>query len=341
MADAAGPQPSPDAARLARRLRDLREREFIRLTQDELGRALGGGDKISPATISVWENPAGGRLPPLHRIQAYAQLFCTGRSFDGVPHLIPEDQLTDGERATMAELAKELLDLRARTEGVRAEVAQRSMWHFPGAQAITIVCGLLPEDRQPPNARHDDLDYSRIARFADLDTLVDVYGAVKANNPDSVVILTTGREMTRVDALNHLILIGNTEMNQAMRWFARQLDLPVTVDASAVVIKGERFGYTLDQDELIEDVGVFVRGPHPSAPHLTVTICNGITSRGVRGAAQCFVNSTVRERNTRYTTRRFPEESTFGIVVRVPVLNGEPLPQVLEEEANRLHEWHS
>src|SRR6266496_1823129 len=56
-------QPPTATVRLAERLRELREHEFTRLTQGELGRALGGAQRLSTATISVWEPPATGRSP--------------------------------------------------------------------------------------------------------------------------------------------------------------------------------------------------------------------------------------------------------------------------------------
>jgi hypothetical protein len=304
---------------------------------------------VSPTTISLWENPANDRVPPLHRLQAYAQLFCTPRSFDGgTPHLIPLGDLDPGERQAYADLRSELLDLRgrsqptpSRTETPGDMAMAGGVWHFPDGKPITIVCGRLPADHQPPQADIADLNYVRMARFADLDTLVDVYGIIKAVNPDSLVILTTAKEMTRVDALNHLVLIGNTELNLAGRWFARHIELPVTVDDRGVHRGEETFRYTLEDGELIEDVGVFVRGPHPSAPHRTLIMCNGITTRGVRGAAQTFLNPTVRDRNARWAAERFPAGAIHCVVMRVPVLNGEPLPQDLADPASRLYEWHS
>jgi transcriptional regulator with XRE-family HTH domain len=336
------------AARLARRLRELRELASVRLTQEELGRALGEGGSggVSPATISMWENPSSVRVPPPHRLQAYARIFSTDRSFEGSPHQIPVDALNPEEQRVYTELRDELLSLRARTspdteaDGHPAPVPpSSSCWRFPDGEPITIVCGRLPAGLQPPHADPSNLNYVRMARFADLDTLVDVYGAVKAANPDSLVILTTAKEMTRVDALNHLILIGNTELNLAGRWFARHLELPVTVDESGVHTETRTFTYTIEDGELIEDVGVFVRGPHPSAPNRTLIMCNGITTRGVRGAAQTFLNPTVRERNARWAAQRFPDDAIHCVVIRVPVLNGEPLPQDLEDSTSRLYEW--
>jgi transcriptional regulator with XRE-family HTH domain len=348
MPDAALPSRSPAAVRLARRLRELREREYSRLTQEELGRALGGDadEGVSPATISTWENPASDRLPPPYRLTAYARLFCTPRSFEGAPRLIPERELTQEERERLGELRRELLELREYAGHGAADPAEPAqagrptpLWAFPDGAPITIVCGRLPSAALPPQADPADLNYVRMARFADLDALVDIYGAVKASNPDSLVILTTAKEMTRVDALNHLVLIGNTELNLAGRWFARHLELPVTVDETGVHRDGEIYPYTVEDGELIEDVGVFVRGPHPSAPHRTLTMCNGITTRGVRGAAQCFLNPTVRERNAAWIAQRWPKDTTYCVVMRVPVLNGEPLPQVLEDPSTRLYEW--
>lgn len=343
MGDLADSGPRPPAVGLARRLRELREYAQVRLTQEELGRALGGGgedDRVSPATISMWENPASARVPPPHRLQAYAQLFCSTRSFEGTPHLLAIADLDPAERLAYTDLRDELLALRGRTEQAQpVPEPAAEVWRFPDGKPITIVCGLLPADHQPPQADPADLNYVRMARFADLDTLVDVYGVVKATNPDSLVILTTAKEMTRVDALNHLILIGNTELNLAGRWFARHIELPVTVDESGVHRGEETFAYTLEDGELIEDVGVFVRGPHPSAPHRTLIMCNGITTRGVRGAAQTFLNPTVRARNARWAARRFPADTVHCVVMRVPVLNGEPLPQDLEDPASRLFEW--
>lgn len=357
MEDPADPALRLPAAGLARRLRELREYAQVRLTQEELGRALGGeDDRVSPATISMWENPTSARIPPPHRLQAYAQLFCTTRSFEGTPHMLALNELDATERQAYANLRDELLALRGSGGGSGggsgdptqrgvpdAKVTQEpaSVWRFPDGKPITIVCGRLPADHQPPQADPADLNYVRMARFADLDTLVDVYGVVKATNPDSLVILTTAEEMTRVDALNHLILIGNTELNLAGRWFARHIELPVTVDESGVHREDETYAYTLDDGELIEDVGVFVRGPHPSAPRRTLIMCNGITTRGVRGAAQTFLNPTVRERNAQWAARRFPADAVHCVVMRVPVFNGEPLPQDLEDPGSRLFEWHS
>ena len=108
--------PTSGAIRLANRLRELREREFSRLTQGDLGQALGGAhDPLSPTTISMWENPASGRVVPHSRLETYARLFCTPRSFEGDQvHILDVADLTAEEHERLEELRRELLNLLAR-----------------------------------------------------------------------------------------------------------------------------------------------------------------------------------------------------------------------------------
>ncbi len=96
-------QLSIPARRLAERLRDLREQES--LTQEQLGRVLGGAKALSIATISQWESPGSDRLPPPQRLAAYGRLFCSNRSFtSGTPRLLSDEELTEEEREREAEL---------------------------------------------------------------------------------------------------------------------------------------------------------------------------------------------------------------------------------------------
>jgi hypothetical protein len=347
-------QPTPGARRLAQRLRELREREFKRLTQSDLGQALGDDEALSPATISMWENPSSGRLPPPFRLEAYARLFCTPRSFEGgegVVRMLDVDELTEPEQDRMEELQRELLALRSNAGSQAAASAPgeaQSMWHFPDGSRITLVCYRLPEDRQPEYAEKSFLNYVRFANLADLDTLIDVYGAIRAYNPTSRIVITAAQELTQRDVSNHLVLIGGLAWETVTPWFSRFFSIPIEArdpgERGTIVVRpqgGEEreFKYTLTDGKLVEDVGFFVRGENPLAPRRTLTICGGITTRGVRGAAGCFIDWEMRERNDRWLMPRFPEGSTYCIVMRVPVVNDDPLVPDLSKEENRLFEW--
>jgi hypothetical protein len=344
-------QPTPEAFRLAERLRVLREREVVRRTQGDLGRALGGGKPLSPATISMWETPGSGRVPPSDRLEAYAQLFCTPRSFEGGVHMLGLSELTPGELERYEDLKSELLALRDTTLPRGSEPAPsvpQSFWHFPDSTRITLVCYRLPPELRPPQADRSYLDYVRAANFTDLDSLIDIHGAIRAENPTSRVVIRAAADLDQRDVANHLVLIGGRAWKTVTPWFSRIFPLPIDPgdpgDRGAIVVHDSdgterEFKYTLHGDELVEDVGFFARGANPSAPRRTLTICSGITTRGVHGVAQCFIDREMRESNERYLLPRFPDGSTYCIVMRVPVVNGDPLTPDLSKEENRLFEW--
>jgi hypothetical protein len=347
----ANAEPTPGAFRLAQRLRELRKYEFKRLTQGELGQALGDADDaLSPATISMWENPGSGRLPPPYRLETYARFFCTPRSLERKLHVLSVDDLTDQERERMEELRLELLGLRkiAAPAGKPSSGEAQSIWHFPDGSRITLVCSRVSPERRRPPSQPGDLNYVRFDDLADLDTLIDIYGAIRAYNPTSRVVIAAAQELKYQDVSNHLVLIGGLAWSTVTPWFSRIFELPIQpedpADRGAIVVNdsdGEevKFPYTLVNGSLVEDVGFFVRGKNPSAPQRTLTICGGITTLGVHGSARCCIDWEIRERNDRYLKSKLSEESTYCVVMRVPVVNNDPLTPDLSKEGNRLFEW--
>jgi hypothetical protein len=229
-----------------------------------------------------------------------------------------------------------------------AEVGRISMWHFPDGSRITLVCDRLPPEFLPRHADPGYLNYVRFAGLSDLDTLVDIHGAIRVYNPTSRVVITAAEDLTYRDVTNHLVVIGGRAWHTVTRWFARIFPVPIAAedpgDRGAIVVHDldgakREFRYTLVDDELVEDVGFFVRGENPAAPLRTLTVIGGITTRGVYGAAACFIDPEMRGRNEDYLYPRFPEGSTHCIVMRVPVVNRDPLTPDLSIAENRLFEW--
>ena len=344
-------QPSIPARRLAERLRALREQEH--LTQKQLARLLGGAEPLSIATVSLWEKPGSDRLPPAQRLAAYARLFCTSRSFGGDrPRLLSSGELTEQEHERETELYDELIALRERAQSTNVSAptkGQRSaLWHFSDPIAVSIVCSDAVEP--PPYAQDSHLNYSRYARYADLDALITVYGQVKADNPVRMVrILPTG-QLARDFALNHLIIIGRAA-SDAASLFAQDIPLPAPEEIPGTdpvthlfrcVVGDETRGFTSswdDEGNLVQDVGLIARGPHPIIPGGTVTLLSGITSRGVHGAALCFIDSHVRDTNERYLDSAIGNDDSFCILMNIPVQNSTALPPNLWRENTRLYEW--
>ena len=341
-------QPSIPARRLAERLRALREQEH--LTQKQLARALGGSEPISIATVSLWEKPGSDRLPPPQRLEAYARLFCTRRSFDsGRLRLLSPDELTEQEHERETELYDELIALRERAQSTNvaatAKEPRSALWHFPDPIAVSIVCSDAKEP--PPYAQASHLNYTRSARYADLDALITVFGQVKADNPARMIRILPTDRLVEDFALNHVILIGG----EAADLFAQEIPLPVPekipdADPVTYLFRGTVGAETRefrsvwdDEGTLTQDVGLIVRGPHPIIPGGTVTLLSGITSRGVHGAARCFIDSHVRDTNERYLESVFGDVESFCILMNIPVHNNIALPPNLWRENTRLYEW--
>jgi transcriptional regulator with XRE-family HTH domain len=345
-------QPSIPARRLAERLRALREKEH--LTQKQLARVLGGGEPISIATVSLWEKPGSDRLPPAQRLEAYARLFCTSRSFDGDrPRLLSSGELTEQERERETELYDELISLRelaARSTSAltTAKGPRSALWHFADPIAVSIVCS---EAVDPPSyAQPSHLNYSAYARYADLDAMIAVYGQVKADNPARMVRILPTERLARDFALNHLILIGGAASNAASL-FAEDIPLPAPEEIPGTDPVTHLFRCSVgeetrefrsvwdDEGNLVQDVGLIARGLHSIIPGGTVTLLSGITSRGVHGAALCFVDPHVRETNERYLETAFGNAESFCILMNIPVQNDIALPPNLWRENTRLYEW--
>jgi transcriptional regulator with XRE-family HTH domain len=340
-------QPSIPARRLAERLRDLREQE--RLTQKQLAGVLGGSD----ATISLWEKPGSDRLPPAPRLAAYARLFCTSRSFAGDrPRLLGSGELTEQEHERESELYDELIALRERAQSTNepatAEGQRSAIWHFPDPIAVSIVCSDAVDP--PPYAQHGHLNYSRYAKYADLDALVEVFGQVKADNPERMIRILPTARLAQDFALNHLILIGGAA-SDAASLFAQNIPLPTPEEIPGtdpvthffkctVGDETQEFRSTWGEDgSLVQDVGLIARSPHPIIPGATVTLLSGITSRGVHGAALCFIDSHLRDANERYLENAFGNVESFCILMNIPVQNDVALPPNLWRENISLYEW--
>jgi len=344
-------QPSIPGRRLAGRLKGLRKQNH--LTQKQLAQLLGGSAPLSMSTVSQWEQADSDRLPPPHRLAVYARLFCTGRSFEGdEARMLSPGELTEQERELERGLYNELIALRDRAQStnVPAPVTEqgRSLWHFPDLNAVSIVCS--EADERPPYAEPSHLNYTQWARYADLDALAEVYAQVKSDDPARrIQILPTDR-LVPESALNHLVIIGGAASNAASL-FAQDIPMPIAEEVPDSDRVTHLFKGTVneearefksswdDKGALVRDVGLIARSPHPINSEWTVTLLSGITSRGVHGAALCFINPYVRDTNERYLEAAFGNSESFCILMNIPIQNNVALPPNLQRENTCLYEW--
>lgn len=346
------------AAALARRLRDLREKHWqgVRVTQQMLGEAVGGETPVKVPTISGWESPTSTSVPSPERLLTYATIFATRRSLeDGRLRVLPDEELTEDERAARDELHRELLGLRSTASGENVSVAaRRSTWHFPDGGPIRLVCGRLKPDYAGAYASGRSPNFTQLHGYADPDALIELFGHVRMINPSSDVRFMLADDMQADDLTAHVVLIGGLEWNRAARFFSHVAGLPVKQVADESIEDGDVFEIERDGRRrrflptflegdpalgLIEDVGLLARKPNPNFSARTLTLCNGIFSRGVLGAVRTLTDAQLRESNEDYLAKRFAGLPEFGLLLRVPVYGGQTATPDLASEYHRLYAW--
>lgn len=348
--------------RLAKRLRDLRENEWpdLTVTQADLARALSTHTKVASTTISSWESQRDLKAPTAPRLNAYALFFASRRSLSGSPHLLTVDDMDEDERSRYEELRAELLFLHGvdQDDDEPVEVERRAPLWFPDSGPVVVICPQAPAHVLGGLGDEDDVNHNRLHRYADLDALVEMFGHLRALNPAKPVFYRLSSDVQQAELQNHFVLIGGIAWNRTVRDILKKLrELPIEQIPHDSVTDGEPFRLKKSTDpdervffpvsetyegettaELVEDVALVARLPNPYNSSRTLTICNGVYSKGVLGAVMTLTDETVRARNEQYLGSRFPE-GAFAMLIRVPVVAGKVLAPDLQNPETRLFEW--
>lgn len=347
--------PAPPAAQqLAGRLRQLRE-SWPRLTQKRLAAAFSAEEKLSAATVSSWESTTAPKLPPQHRILAYARFFCTRRSIEGAPTLFPLEKLTLDEKGAYEKLEVELLRLRSAVSGGSAgeEPTFRRSWHFPDASRITFICALLPDEEIGPFGNPSNPNYTELQTYADIDALMELHGHIRAENPAATVHFRTPPEVVADDLTGHVILLGGVIWNEITGRLSEMANLPVRQVVDPALDSGDIFVADIegterqfwpqwaegDEKVLAEDVGLLARVPNPLNASRTLTICNGIHSRGVYGAVRTLTDAEMRDANERYISTTFGGSESFAILMSVKVIKNKAMTPDFNSADVVLFQW--
>ena len=345
-----------DRSRLPGRLKELRE-DFW-LTQAQLAAAFSTEARVSGATISAWESDSNPKRPTAARLEAYARFFATRRSLDDGTRMLPEADLNEEEREQYEDLEEELLGLlNPWSAGLAVSDAPALGRTFTFAEGpVTVVCPEAPHAARGPLARGHDPNFTKLQQYGDLDALIDIYGHLRAANPTLDVFHRHAGEIMADDLSSHVILLGGIAWNQVTKRFQDAIgQVPITQIAVDDFTAGDIFEVGSDHDDrkrfypewenddqgdpdLVEDVALLVRLPNPFNGRRTLTICNGVHSRGVYGAVRCLTDHRVREANEQYLYDRFPD-GRFALLLRVPVVANETLSPDLTNPTARLFEW--
>jgi hypothetical protein len=339
------------AVKLAHALRELRESTWpdYELTQAQLAKALSSEGRVAPATLSSWESTTNPKTPSAGRLTAYARFFCTQRSMEDEPHLLSEDQLTAAELDRFREIESEL------TELFHPEDRKLPRTFEFEAGPVIVICPTAPIALQGPLAEERDPNFTKMRQYGDLDALIELYGHVRAENPALDVFHRITGDVVADDFSSHVVLLGGIGWNEITRRFQSAISqVPITQTAVDDLDTGEIFTVNTTTDgpdsfrpeyedfgkgkELIADVGYLARLRNPFRVRRTLTICNGIHSRGVYGAVRCLTDAKVREENEKYLADRFPD-GEFAMLLRVPVVANETVSPDLQNPDTLLYEW--
>ncbi len=342
-----------NAARLAQKLKDLRESR-PGLTQNLLASALSTENRVASATLSSWESTNNPKTPTPARLEAYARFFAVARSFDGSRAVLPTKQQLRENPDDLLEydrLHAELLDLlQGEEEEPELSTGQRTLLDFDDGD-IVIICPDAPEDSTGPLAEDASPNFTLLHQFADTDALIEVFGHIRALNPTRKVFYRTSDSVSRNEIQNHLVLIGGIGWSRTTRRVLSLVTMPVEQFSHPDLHTGEVFRLTktdaseekvffpvTENGELVEDVALIARVANPFNSNRTLTILNGVHSRGVLGAALSVTDETIRYGNQEFLAERFPTGG-FALLMRVPVIQGKVIAPDFKNSRARLFEW--
>jgi hypothetical protein len=368
-----------DAKRtLARRLRALRLQRWpdLRITQQHLADAFGqDGHPLSLSLISSWESTKNPVPPPVQRLNQYSIFFATRRSIaGGRAHLLDPGKLTDAERAERDRIYDELCRFRYPDNVEDSERDPRppilplagsddkiggGPFYFPDRRPVTLICSRLPERlrRQMPFTDPKDPDYVRSYTYADIDSVLEIYGHLRAVNPTVQVTIRTPDDLEEDDYTAHLVLLGGVDWNQATVDIIRRARLPVRpgrrpddnlYGGGFEVVQGKGAGQTFspvlerdgEREVLREDLAYVFRGTNPYNRLRTLTLCNGMFGRGTYAAVRALTDVRFRDRNANFLLEHFGSFESFSVLARVLITaKGETMTPDWTVADDRFHEW--
>ena len=325
----------------------------VNLTQANLAKAL----SVAPATLSSWESQSNPKAPPTVRLKDYARFFATRQSLGGGAHLVSVEKLTDDERRLFEALEDELIGLHPSHQRQDASIGRRpEPMSFTDAGSVVIICPEAPKDAVGPLAAENHINYTRLHNYADLDALIELFGHLRALNPERAVLYRLSSDVHQAELQNHMILLGGIGWNSTMGRILAQVEkLPIeqvevdelrTGEVFRVKQLGDRdqkmfFPVTVEINgrmELVEDLAFLAQLKNPFNVNRTLTIFNGVHSRGVVGAVLSLTDETLGPSNEEYLSQRFGD-GEFALLAKVPIVSGRPLAPDLQNPDMRLFEW--
>jgi hypothetical protein len=125
-------------------------------------------------------------------------------------------------------LEEELLALYPVQQDPEQIESRRALLFFDDTGPIVVICPEAPEDLRGPLADETDVNYTRLHKYADLDALIEIFGHIRALNPDRHVLHRLPSDVQQAELQNHLVVLGGIAWNSTTRRILLQLKkLPI------------------------------------------------------------------------------------------------------------------
>ena len=209
---------------LAERLRDLRTARWpgLRVKQSDLASALG----VSVPTVSSWESLTNPVLPPIRHLESMASFYASRRSMtEGPPHVPLPADLTGGEQQDREGLWGEFRKMRVAAQRAAppkgaavSSPLESDLWTFPTASQSSSSAPNCPRTCSAPcpTPTRTTRTSSACTGLADLDSLFELHGHLRAVNPRNQVDLRRATNLTNDDLTSHLVILGGVGVGT--RW---------------------------------------------------------------------------------------------------------------------------
>lgn len=250
-------------------------------------------------------------------------------------------------------LTQEKLRIEAGGESSQEELTVNRSWNFRDGGRVTIFCALLPPDMIGPFGDPGNLNSTELHKYADVGALIELFGHIRAENPAATVHFKASRDVQSDELADHVILLGSVVRNDIIGRLAEMAKLPIRQVKETPLESGEIFVADIQGEErpfwpkwmdeskkvLMEDIGLLARVPNPLNASRTLTICNGIHSRGVYGAVRALTDAQMREGNERYISTNFGDARAFAILMSVKVIQNRAMSPDFHGPDVVLYEW--
>jgi len=213
------------------------------------------------------------------------------------------------------------------------------------SRQVTIICPELPPSYQPKYAKPGSPEFVNLARFGDLDALVEVLTLLPQLAPNMEIKYVTAQELQQRDHQGNVIVIGGPDFNSFAKVLLDGQSFPFTYrNQKGKIALYERttkkeFQLQKSRKCVTHDYGLFARFPNPLNRQNVVIMIGGLQTFGVLGSVHAFGMSSIGKKNVKRVMKNCSETLQFAVLVPVNVSGGQSSKSDIDMSTFHLHPW--